>query len=94
MKKHLNLSIPEPCHEDWQEMTPNQQGKFCGACAKTVVDFTKKSVKEIQSFFIENQGKKYVDVFSKNNWTPLPLKFLNKFCFSKFHFQKCFYSHY
>ncbi|MBJ2176132.1 energy transducer TonB [Aureibaculum sp. A20] len=65
MKKQLHISIPKPCHEDWHEMTPNQQGKFCNSCAKTVVDFTKKSVTEIQSFFIENQGKKVCGRFQQ-----------------------------
>lgn len=34
------LQIPKPCHESWQQMTPNERGRFCGQCQKTVVDFT------------------------------------------------------
>ena len=36
----MRLSVPEPCHEDWSAMTPTARGRHCGACAKTVVDFT------------------------------------------------------
>jgi hypothetical protein len=34
------ITIPTPCHEDWNAMTPNEQGRHCGSCVKTVVDFT------------------------------------------------------
>ncbi|MDF2438117.1 MAG: hypothetical protein K0Q95_2493 [Bacteroidota bacterium] len=57
-QKNLNISIPKPCHEDWNKMTPNERGAFCGKCAKTVVDFTKKSTKEIQIFFQGRSEKK------------------------------------
>ena len=40
---NMQISIPEPCHESWAEMTPTQQGRHCAACAKTVVDFTRMS---------------------------------------------------
>jgi len=33
--------IPNPCHKDWNQMTPNEKGRFCASCSKTVVDFTK-----------------------------------------------------
>lgn len=40
MKQSIQLQIPEPCHENWQQMTPVEQGRFCKACAKTVIDFS------------------------------------------------------
>jgi hypothetical protein len=58
VKTQIKISIPEPCHEDWNKMTPDQTGRYCKACAKGVVDFTSKSKEEIQAFFIQNQGKK------------------------------------
>ena len=34
------ITIPKPCHENWDNFTPAEQGKHCQVCAKTVVDFT------------------------------------------------------
>lgn len=47
MPTPLHLSIPEPCHENWQNMTPNEQGRHCMSCQKTVVDFSLMSDQEI-----------------------------------------------
>ncbi len=43
----FKLNIPEPCHEDWRQMSPTQKGKFCASCQKEVIDFTKLSATEI-----------------------------------------------
>lgn len=40
MKKTIAIRIPEPCHEDWVQMTPTQKGKNCSICEKEVIDFT------------------------------------------------------
>jgi CarboxypepD_reg-like domain len=53
----IQISIPQPCHEDWQKMTAAEQGKFCGACQKTVVDFSTMSDGEIVRLFEEKKGK-------------------------------------
>lgn len=47
MSQPLHLTIPEPCHENWQQMTPNEQGRHCMSCQKTVVDFTLMSDQEV-----------------------------------------------
>lgn len=47
----MQISIPTPCHENWDAMTPSAQGKFCGLCQHQVVDFSGKSDTEILSFF-------------------------------------------
>jgi len=47
----MKLSINNPCHENWDGMTPNEKGAFCLSCQKTVVDFSKKTVSEIKDFF-------------------------------------------
>ena len=53
----MKISINEPCHENWDAMTPNAQGAFCKSCAKNVVDFSKMGISEIKSFFSKPQGK-------------------------------------
>ncbi len=47
----MRISINKPCHENWDAMTPNQQGAFCLSCQKNVVDFSKKTITEIKEFF-------------------------------------------
>ncbi|RYZ28432.1 MAG: hypothetical protein EOO10_09570 [Chitinophagaceae bacterium] len=49
--KKFELSIPKPCHENWDAMTPAEQGRFCGACKKTVVDFSNMADREVAQFF-------------------------------------------
>jgi CarboxypepD_reg-like domain/Secretion system C-terminal sorting domain len=51
MSKKLQLSIPTPCHENWDNMTPVQQGKFCGSCQKQVIDFSNMSDRQVAEFF-------------------------------------------
>ena len=48
--KKFELSIPKPCHENWNEMSPEDKGRFCGACQKTVVDFTNMSDRQVAQF--------------------------------------------
>tara|TARA_Y100000815_G_scaffold275726_1_gene316469 strand:- start:980 stop:2122 length:1143 start_codon:yes stop_codon:yes gene_type:complete len=40
MKKSIQITVPEPCHENWNVMTPSEKGRFCGSCQKEVIDFT------------------------------------------------------
>lgn len=54
------ITIPKPCNENWNSMSPNEKGRFCDSCNKTVVDFTKMNDPEIRKYFIENSGKERV----------------------------------
>lgn len=54
----LFISIPQPCHENWNEMIPAAQGAFCKRCSKIVVDFTQLSDEEVQNYFLDNRGQK------------------------------------
>ena len=42
-----SISIPETCHQQWQQMTPTANGRHCEQCCKTVTDFTKMTNNEI-----------------------------------------------
>ncbi len=49
MKNNLQIgiTIPKPCHEDWNTMSPQEQGKYCMVCSKVVFDFTQMSNNDI-----------------------------------------------
>jgi hypothetical protein len=51
----LKISIPTPCHQDWGAMIPNEPGRHCTSCAKTVIDFTGMSDEEVKYFFINKK---------------------------------------
>lgn len=56
MKVHsLYLSIPTPCHEDWDKMTPTEKGRHCQSCEKEVVDFSLLSDQQILDLFAKNK---------------------------------------
>ena len=77
MAKTIELSVPEPCHENWNDMTPTEKGRFCAACQKDVVDFTNMGQAELVAFFRKKTsgnvcGRFYEDQL--NNPMPVPVK--------------------
>ncbi len=56
MKQSISLHIPEPCHENWNKMTPTRQGKFCSVCSKQVIDFSLMSDNQILNYLKNNTG--------------------------------------
>ncbi len=54
--KPFSVSVPKPCHENWDDMTPTQKGKHCLSCQKTVIDFSKMSDGEIIRYFQQFKG--------------------------------------
>ncbi len=54
------ISIPKPCNENWNSMSPNKNGRFCNSCDKTVIDFTKMNNPEISKYFSENSNNERI----------------------------------
>ena len=57
MQKRTNLHIATPCHEDWNQMTATDAGRFCASCSKQVVDFTAMSDTQILQFLAGHKGE-------------------------------------
>ena len=55
MNTKLIITVPKPCKENWNSMSPDETGRFCKVCTKSVVDFTKMKSPEIQNYFIKNK---------------------------------------
>lgn len=51
MKKSLQLTIPKPCHENWNAFTPTLKGGFCQSCSKEVIDFTRYTDEQVKDYF-------------------------------------------
>ena len=56
MKSNLQISIPNPCQQNWHEMNVAERGKFCSACQKNVIDFTMQSDTSILNSIKENSN--------------------------------------
>lgn len=53
----MKITIPSPCHENWNEMVPEEKGRFCSVCSKVVKDFTNSSNKEILDILESSEEK-------------------------------------
>jgi len=88
--KNYKLTIPKPCHEDWNTMTPNEKGKFCSSCSKTVVDFTQKSSKEIQEYLVANKGQRVCGHFYRKQLDSIVIQLPETTFYQSLTFQKLF----
>ena len=49
--RHIQLTIPDPCGQDWENMKEDAGGKFCGQYSKKVIDFTTWTDAELYNYF-------------------------------------------
>jgi hypothetical protein len=68
MKNNIKISISNPCSENWNEMQPNNRGRFCGVCQKTVTDFTQMDDEAFIAYF-QNIQKASCGRFAKRQLT-------------------------
>jgi hypothetical protein len=47
MQPITKITIPQPCHQRWDNMNESNNGRFCSNCSKTVVDFTTMTDREV-----------------------------------------------
>ncbi|WP_139058990.1 energy transducer TonB [Polaribacter vadi] len=90
MNSKSKITIPKPCHENWNAMTPKDKGKFCNSCSKTVVDFTKKSPSEIKEYLIEHKSERVCGHFYKKQLDSIVIEIPQITFQQQFSFQKIF----
>ena len=90
MERKQKITIPEPCHEKWDEMTPKDNGRFCLSCSKTVIDFTIMLPDEVQHFFIQNQSKNICGRFKKSQLDSITIQIPNQVLYTQMHYSKMF----
>ncbi len=88
MERNYKITIPEPCNEDWNKMTPNDNGRFCGSCSKNVVDFTNKLPDEIQAYFLQDSN--VCGRFKKSQLDTLTIQIPNRVLYSQTQYNKIF----
>lgn len=54
--KLAKLNVAQPCSASWQEMTGNEQKRFCSHCNKHVFDFSRMTRQQIEAVTAVNQG--------------------------------------
>ena len=52
----IQISIADPCPENWNNMLSEEKGRFCLSCQKTVVDFTNMSDSQVFDYFRNYKG--------------------------------------
>tara|TARA_R110002072_G_scaffold117320_1_gene248335 strand:+ start:6782 stop:7735 length:954 start_codon:yes stop_codon:yes gene_type:complete len=90
MNSKSKITIPKPCHENWNAMTPKDKGKFCNSCSKTVVDFTKKSPSEIKEYLIEHKSERVCGHFYKEQLDSIVIEIPQITFHQQLSFQKIF----
>ncbi|WP_161964150.1 carboxypeptidase-like regulatory domain-containing protein [Chitinophaga flava] len=53
----LKISVPQPCAQSWDSMSPEGAGRFCGNCNKVVVDFTGLSDSQIVEILSDTSSR-------------------------------------
>lgn len=66
------VAINNPCHESWEKMNPEEQGRHCDQCCKIVVDFTKMSNKAIAKYLEQRSEQKVCGRFRVEQVSALP----------------------
>lgn len=88
MENKFKVTVPKPCHEDWNAMIPSDRGRFCSACITQVVDFTNMSSDEIRNYLSKNTN--VCGRFKNEQLDSVIIQIPKSVVFSQVHFHKMF----
>lgn len=77
--KFDQLNVVSPCSVSWQQMSGNQQQRFCGECNKTVFDFSQMTRGQIEAITFARKGQLCARITRRDDGTmvmlePLPIQ--------------------
>ena len=55
-RQAIQLTVPKPCEEAWDNMQPAQGGRHCASCQKVVIDFSRMTDAQLLDYFRKNNG--------------------------------------
>lgn len=83
MKNKVNITVKQPCLENFNSFKKTTTGGFCNSCQKEVIDFSKMTSNEIISYFKQNTNntcgqfkKEQLVTLSNKNHSKRKLSFL------------------
>jgi hypothetical protein len=53
----MHIEVQEPCHENWNQMSPQEKGRHCDKCCKTVFDFTEMPTDIVLKYIAERKNE-------------------------------------
>ncbi len=53
----IQISVSQPCSEDWSKMKLGEDGRYCESCQKCVIDFTAFTDEQLYKFIAEHKGQ-------------------------------------
>jgi hypothetical protein len=81
------IRIQAPCSADWNKMSEQNNGRFCESCQTLVVDFSTKSLDEIQNYFKEYSNQKVCGNYHIRHTSESP-KWMNILTFFEYFLNK------
>jgi hypothetical protein len=88
----IQITIPTPCHEDWDRMSPKEKGRFCDKCSKTVQDFSTQTPAEIQQYLLEHSNEKLCGRFRNDQLkSPVQIEIAYRPLINRLNFAQSFF---
>ncbi|MCX8019395.1 MAG: hypothetical protein N2747_02740 [Chitinophagaceae bacterium] len=70
MEAKIHLTVPNPCYENWDGMSPVPEGRFCNRCQRVVIDFTRMTDHELLEYFKTRQKQNLCGRFHSSQLMP------------------------
>ncbi|RZJ66574.1 MAG: hypothetical protein EOO50_09380 [Flavobacterium sp.] len=86
----MKISIPTPCHENWNAMPTIKDGKFCATCTRNLIDFSQKPDVEVAAIFEENRNEKICGLFAKSQLDSVTIQIPTSAFHQKMNFRSAF----